>query len=57
MIPAFEQIAEMNRAYFANVLKGVDAAVALFPNGLIGVVDDVSLCFRIGFGIFDFLQR
>jgi Phasin protein len=28
MIPAFEQIAEMNRAYFANVLKGVDAAVA-----------------------------
>jgi len=28
MIPMFEQVAEMNRAYLANVLKGVDAAVA-----------------------------
>ena len=28
MIPVFEQVAEMNRAYLANVLKGVDAAVA-----------------------------
>ena len=28
MIPMFEQVAEMNRAYMANVLKGVDAAVA-----------------------------
>ena len=28
MIPMFEQAAEMNRAYLANVLKGVDAAVA-----------------------------
>jgi Phasin protein len=28
MMPVFEQVAEMNRAYFANVLKGVDAAVA-----------------------------
>jgi len=26
--PVFEQVAELNRAYFANVLKGVDAAVA-----------------------------
>ena len=28
MIPMFEQAAEINRAYLANVLKGVDAAVA-----------------------------
>ena len=28
MIPVFEQVAEMNRAKFANVLKGFDAAVA-----------------------------
>ena len=28
MIPMFEQAAEMNRAYMANMLKGVDAAVA-----------------------------
>lgn len=28
MIPVFEQVAELNRAYLANVLKGVDAAVA-----------------------------
>jgi hypothetical protein len=28
MFPVFEQVAEMNRAYMANVLKGVDAAVA-----------------------------
>ena len=28
MIPMFEQAAEMNRAYLANMLKGVDAAVA-----------------------------
>ncbi len=28
MFPVFEQVAEMNRAYMANVLKSVDAAVA-----------------------------
>ena len=28
MLPVFEQVAEMNRAYMANVLKGMDAAVA-----------------------------
>ncbi len=28
MIPMFEQAAEMNRAYLANMLKGFDAAVA-----------------------------
>jgi hypothetical protein len=28
MFPVFEQVAEMNRAYMANVLKGMDAAVA-----------------------------
>jgi hypothetical protein len=28
MFPVFEQVAEMNRAYMANMLKGVDAAVA-----------------------------
>jgi hypothetical protein len=28
MFPVFEQVAEMNRAYVTNMLKGVDAAVA-----------------------------
>ncbi len=28
MLPVFEQVAEMNRAYLANVLKGMDSAVA-----------------------------
>ncbi|MGL5001468.1 MAG: phasin family protein [Casimicrobium sp.] len=28
MFPVFEQVAEMNRAYVANMLKGMDAAVA-----------------------------
>ncbi len=28
MFPVFEQVAEMNRAYMANVLKGMDSAVA-----------------------------
>jgi hypothetical protein len=28
MFPVFEQVAEMNRAYMATMLKGVDAAVA-----------------------------
>ena len=28
MLPVFEQVAEMNRAYMTNVLKSVDAAVA-----------------------------
>jgi hypothetical protein len=27
MFPVFEQVAEMNRAYVANMLKSVDAAV------------------------------
>jgi Phasin protein len=28
MFPVFEQVAEMNRTYMSNMLKGVDAAVA-----------------------------